>query len=46
MTIIDIIVALLIFFGAVYLLYFSICKRKGHCSGCASGVCKVRKTKK
>ncbi|MDI1471853.1 hypothetical protein THER_0449 [Thermodesulfovibrio sp. N1] len=46
MTIIDIIVAWLIFLGAIYLLYRSLWKMKGHCSGCASGACSKKGIKK
>jgi len=42
MTIIDIILALLIFLGAIYLLYRSLWKKKGNCSGCISGDCKTK----
>lgn len=42
MNIIDIIVAFLIFLGSIYLLYHSLWKNKGHCSGCTSGDCKTK----
>lgn len=33
----DIIIAAVILAGAVYLLYHSVWKRKGHCQGCGDG---------
>jgi hypothetical protein len=33
----------LIIGGAIYLLYHSIWKKKGHCSGCTSETCELRK---
>ncbi|MEN2994406.1 MAG: FeoB-associated Cys-rich membrane protein [Thermodesulfovibrio sp.] len=38
MSITDILLAVAILGGAVYILYRSICRKKGHCSGC-SGLC-------
>jgi len=35
----DIIIAGLILAAAAYLLYRSVWKKKGHCSGCDSGSC-------
>ncbi len=39
MGISDIILMILIAGGALYLLYRSAWKKKGHCAGCASGTC-------
>lgn len=36
----DLVTAGLILAGAVYLLYRSIWKKKGHCHGCTSGACR------
>ncbi|MGE5895002.1 MAG: FeoB-associated Cys-rich membrane protein [bacterium] len=36
----DILLMALIIAGAVYLLYRSVWKKKGHCPGCNSGTCK------
>ncbi len=40
---IDILLMGLIIGGALYLLYRSIWKKKGHCSGCASETCEMKK---
>lgn len=40
----DILLMGLIVAGAVYLLYHSVWKKKGHCAGCSSGSCSVSKT--
>ncbi|MGB9892217.1 MULTISPECIES: FeoB-associated Cys-rich membrane protein [Thermodesulfovibrio] len=42
MPLTDILLAVIIFGGAVYLLYRSIWKKKGHCSGCRSTYCKIK----
>jgi len=34
----------LIIAGALYLLYRSVWKKKGHCAGCSSGACDMGKT--
>jgi hypothetical protein len=39
MGISDIIIAVIILAGAVYLLYHSMWKKKGHCQGCGDGEC-------
>lgn len=39
----DIILIALIISGAVYLLYRSLWKKKGHCPGCDSETCDVKK---
>lgn len=39
----DIVWMAVIIGGAVYLLYRSIWKKKGHCSGCGSGTCDTKK---
>lgn len=39
----DILLAGLIIGGALYLLYRSLWKKKGHCSGCDSGGCGMKK---
>ncbi|MFI5294331.1 MAG: FeoB-associated Cys-rich membrane protein [Thermodesulfovibrionales bacterium] len=41
----DVLLMALIIGGAVYLLYRSIWKNKGHCSGCGSETCNLKKTK-
>ncbi|KAF0145811.1 MAG: hypothetical protein FD156_489 [Nitrospirae bacterium] len=43
MGLIDILLMGLIIAGAVYLLYRSLWKKKGHCPGCDSGTCNVKK---
>ena len=43
MGISDIIIAVIILAGAVYLLYHSLWKNKGHCQGCDSGSCDSKK---
>lgn len=41
MGFVDIALMVVIIAGAVYLLYRSVWKKKGHCSGCDSaGICK------
>jgi len=35
----DIVLMVVIIGGALYLLYRSVWKKKGHCSGCDSGTC-------
>ena len=35
----------LIIAGALYLLYRSVWKKKGHCTGCDSRTCGLRKSK-
>ncbi len=39
----DIIVMTLLIGGAFYLLYRSVWKKKGHCHGCDSEMCGVKK---
>jgi len=39
----DILWMTLIICGAVYLLYRSVWQKKGHCSGCDSGMCDMKK---
>ncbi len=39
----DIVLIALIISGAVYLLYRSLWKKKGHCSGCTEGMCETKK---
>jgi len=43
MGVADIIWMAVIISGAVYLLYRSIWKKKGHCSGCEVGTCEMKK---
>jgi hypothetical protein len=43
MGLIDILLMGLIIAGAVYLLYRSLWKKKGHCQGCDSGTCDTKK---
>jgi len=43
MGIVDVLLMVLIIGGAVYLLYRSIWKKKGHCSGCDMETCDVKK---
>lgn len=43
MGFIDIALMIVIAGGALYLLYRSIWKKKGHCQGCDSGHCHGRK---
>lgn len=40
----DIVWITLIIGGTVYLLYRSVWKKNGHCQGCESGTCGVKKT--
>lgn len=42
MSLIDIALMAVIIAGAVYLLCRSMCKKKGHCPGCDSGMCKTK----
>lgn len=42
MGIADIIIATVILAGAAYLLYRSVWKKKGHCSGCDTGCCEKK----
>lgn len=44
MGFVDIILMVAIMGGALYLLYRSVWKKKGHCQGCESGTCGVKKT--
>ncbi|HUO76591.1 MAG TPA: hypothetical protein VMU21_03350 [Thermodesulfovibrionales bacterium] len=39
----DILLMGLIIGGAVYLLYRSLWKKKGHCSGCEVGTCEMKR---
>jgi hypothetical protein len=39
MGISDIIIAVIILAGAVFLLYHSVRKKKGHCPGCGNNSC-------
>jgi hypothetical protein len=39
----DILLMILIVGGAIYLLYRSIWKKKGHCSGCSDATCEMKK---
>ncbi len=39
----DIIWVALIIAGAVYILYRSLWKKKGHCSGCSSAACEMKR---
>lgn len=41
MGVADILLMGLIIVGAVYLLYHSLWKKKGHCPGCDTGACHV-----
>jgi len=43
MGLVDIILMIVIIAGAVYLLYRSLWKKKGHCPGCDSETCKPEK---
>ncbi len=43
MGFVDILLMGLIISGAVYLLYRSLWKKKGHCQGCDSEICDVKK---
>jgi hypothetical protein len=43
MGFIDIALMIVIAGGALYLLYRSVWKKKGHCQGCDSGSCDVKK---
>ena len=42
----DIILMAAIIGGAFFLLYRSLWKKKGHCPGCDSQICKTEKSKK
>ena len=46
MGISDSIIAALILAGAVYLMYHSVWKKKGHCQGCVDGGCAGGKGKR
>lgn len=39
----DILLMGVIIGGALYLLYRSVWKKKGHCSGCCSEICEMNK---
>jgi len=39
----DMLIAAVILAAAIYLLYHSVWKKKGHCQGCGSGSCDSRK---
>jgi len=39
MSFVDIALMVVIIGGAIYLLYRSVWKKKGHCPGCDSGAC-------
>jgi len=39
MGVTDLIIAAVIVGGALYLLYHSLWKKKGHCQGCETGSC-------
>jgi hypothetical protein len=43
MGLVDIVLMAVIIAGAVYLLYRSIWKKKGHCPGCDSDICDKEK---
>jgi hypothetical protein len=43
MEIVDIVLMVLFIGGAVYLLYRSLWKNKGHCQGCDAGTCEIKK---
>jgi len=43
MGFVDIILMAVIIAGALYLLYRSLWKKKGHCPGCDSGTCDAKK---
>jgi len=43
MGFVDIALMAVIIGGAVYLLYRSLWKKKGHCSGCDSNTCETKK---
>lgn len=40
----DMLIAAVIVVGALYLLYHSLWKKKGHCQGCSDGSCGSGKT--
>lgn len=42
MRLLDIILMILILAGALWLLYHSLWKKKGHCQGCNSDSCNKR----
>jgi hypothetical protein len=46
MGVTDIIIAAAILAGAVYLMYHSMWKKKGHCQGCGDGGCAGGKGKR
>lgn len=43
MSFVDVSLMVAIIGGALYLLYHSIWKKKGHCQGCHSGACDIKK---
>ncbi|TAL22006.1 MAG: FeoB-associated Cys-rich membrane protein [Nitrospirae bacterium] len=43
MNFVDIALMAVIIAGALYLLYRSLWKKKGHCQGCDSETCNVKK---
>lgn len=43
MGLVDMLFMAIIISGALYLLYRSIWKKKGHCSGCSDTTCHMRK---
>ncbi len=43
MNFVDIALMVVIIAGAVYLLYRSLWKKKGHCQGCDMGSCEAKK---
>ncbi len=43
MRFVDIILMILILIGTIYLLYRSLWKKKGHCAGCDSDTCDIKK---
>ncbi|MBI5416325.1 FeoB-associated Cys-rich membrane protein [Candidatus Poribacteria bacterium] len=44
MKVVDIFLMILILSGTIYLLYRSLWKKKGHCAGCNSDTCDIKKT--
>ncbi|MCL6558151.1 MAG: FeoB-associated Cys-rich membrane protein [Firmicutes bacterium] len=45
MSVVDILLMGLIMAGALYLLYRSLWKKKGHCPGCDTGACHADKSR-
>jgi hypothetical protein len=45
MGFVDIALIVIIVGGALYLLYRSVWKKKGHCPGCDSRTCEIKKFK-